>query len=289
MKLISYSVNAQQRYGVLLAGGVADLSRRFPQFSSLKDFLEQLPQLTPDVVATLTPDYHLDEITYLPPIPNPQKILCVGMNYQAKRLEFNETDPDPTLFIRFADSQCGHLADIIKPAASQEFDYEGELAIIIGKRGRNISPTEALAWVAGYSCYMDGSARDWQHAWFTAGKNWPSTGAFGPWLVTREEIPDPNSLTLTTRLNGREMQCDNTANMIHQVPELIAYISTFCQLTPGDVILTGSPGGVGKKRTPPVFLQPGDHLEVEIERIGCLQNRVVAEMVDNICLTANNS
>ncbi|EPP0240733.1 fumarylacetoacetate hydrolase family protein [Escherichia fergusonii] len=211
-------------------------------------------------------------------------MLCVGMNYQEKRLEFDEEDPAPTLFVRFPDSQCGHMGDIIKPAASQEFDYEGELALVIGKGGRNISADNALQHIAGYSCYMDGSARDWQHAWFTAGKNWPSTGGFGPWLVTRDEIKDPNTLCIKTRLNGVEVQNENTINMIHSVPELIAYISTFCQLVPGDVILTGSPGGVGKKRTPPLFLKDGDTIEVEIEKIGCLYNRIIDEIPENIAI-----
>lgn len=278
MKLISFCVSNIPRYGLLRGDGVVDLTRHFLQYPSLKSFLAAMDNIPAEMLSHMAIDYALDEIEFLPLIPDPQKILCVGMNYQDKRLEFDEQDPDPTLFIRFPDSQCGHLGEIIKPAASHEFDYEGELALVIGKRGRNIPVERALEHVAGYSCYMDGSARDWQHAWFTAGKNWPSTGGFGPWLVTRDEIADPNALAIKTRLNGMEVQNDNTASMIHSVPELIAYISTFCLLTPGDVILTGSPGGVGKKRTPPLFLRDGDTIEVEIEKIGCLRNRIVNEV-----------
>lgn len=277
MKLISFSVNNSQRYGILREEGVVDLARHFPHCPSLKSFIETMAEIPAERLSRLSVDYPIAGIAFLPVIPDPQKILCVGMNYQAKRLEFDEQNPDPTLFVRFPDSQCGHLENIVKPAASQEFDYEGELALVIGRRGRNIPVDRALEHVAGYSCYMDGSARDWQHAWFTAGKNWPMTGSFGPWLVTRDEIADPNALGIKTRLNGVEVQSDNTASMIHSVPRLIAYISTFCQLTPGDVILTGSPGGVGKKRTPPLFLQDGDTIEVEIEKIGCLRNDIIDE------------
>ncbi|MEH4016403.1 fumarylacetoacetate hydrolase family protein [Escherichia fergusonii] len=284
MKLVSFTHNNAHRYGILQDSGVTDLTLHFPQYPTLRSFLEVLENIPPSPLTTLEINYPLDDITFLPLIPDPQKILCVGMNYQEKRLEFDEEDPAPTLFVRFPDSQCGHMGDIIKPAASQEFDYEGELALVIGKGGRNISADNALQHIAGYSCYMDGSARDWQHAWFTAGKNWPSTGGFGPWLVTRDEIKDPNTLCIKTRLNGVEVQNENTINMIHSVPELIAYISTFCQLVPGDVILTGSPGGVGKKRTPPLFLKDGDTIEVEIEKIGCLYNRIIDEIPENIAV-----
>ena len=222
-------------------------------------------------------DIDEQDITYLPVIPNPNKILCVGMNYAEKRAEFNETSSAPTLFVRFPDSQTGHKTNIIKPAITNELDYEGELAIIIGKEGFRIKPEEALSHVAGYSCYMDGSIRDWQYTWFTAGKNWPSTGAFGPCITTSDEIPDPTVLSLTTYLNGQEMQHDCIKNLVHTVPELISYISTFTRLSPGDVILTGSPGGVGKKRNPPVFMKDGDKIEVEITGIGRLTNYVVAE------------
>lgn len=196
------------------------------------------------------------------------------MNYRDKNAAGNEKPSNPVLFIRFADSQTRHLAPLLKPERSNEFDYEGEMALVMGRGGRNIPEQEALHYVAGYSCYMDGSVRDWQHACFTGGKNWPATGGFGPWLVTADAIPDPQNLNITTRLNGQTVQQDNTGSMLYSIAELIAYISTFSALSPGDVILTGTPGGIGKKRTPPLFMQPGDRVEVEIEQIGCLINTV---------------
>ena len=199
------------------------------------------------------------------------------MNYADKRAEFAETSAAPTLFVRFPHSQTGHRAPVLKPAVTDEFDYEGELAVVIGKAGHGIRAADAYDHVAGYSCYMDGSVRDWQHTWFTAGKNWSQTGAFGPWLVTRDEIPDPHDLGIRTYLNRREVQSDTTGSMIHKIPELIEYISAFTPLVPGDVIITGSPGGVGKKRKPPLFLKEGDVVEVDIDRIGCLQNRIISD------------
>lgn len=216
-----------------------------------------------------------EEITFLPVIEEPGKIFCVGMNYAEKRKEFAETNNAPTLFIRFPDSQTGHAQPVIKPVLSSEFDYEGELAVIIGKPGSRIDVNDALSHVAGYSCYMDGSVRDWQHAWFTAGKNWTQTGAFGPYMTTADEIPDPHALTIHTWLNGMLVQNDSTGSMIHKVADLIAYISTFTSLSAGDVIITGSPGGVGKKRNPPLFMHHGDRVEVEIENLGRLMNTIV--------------
>ena len=282
MKLLSFRVNDKNKYGLATADGVIDLQALFPQYGRLLEFIPHL-----HLVDTLPPsakqaNYSFDEIAFLPVMTEPKKIICAGVNYRDKNAAGNEKSSNPVLFIRFADSQTGHLTPLLKPECSNEFDYEGEMALVIGRGGRNIPQQEALHYVAGYSCYMDGSVRDWQHACFTGGKNWPATGGFGPWLVTRDEITDPNALAIQTRLNGVEVQNDNTASMIHRVPELIAYISTFCLLTPGDVILTGSPGGVGKKRTPPLFLQDGDMIEVEIEKIGCLRNRIVNEVPEAV-------
>lgn len=171
----------------------------------------------------------------------------------------------------------GQDIDVIVKIDHKTGDYEGELAVIIGKDGIHISEKDALSHVAGYSCYMDGSVRDWQHTWFTAGKNWPQTGGFGPCLTTTDEIPDPANLVISTYLNGNRVQHDNTSNLIHKIPELIAYISSFTALSAGDVIITGSPGGVGKKRIPPLFMKAGDCIEVEIEKIGRLTNFIVDE------------
>lgn len=279
MKLLSFvRPDGGKSFGLAKADGVVDLGKRLgDRFPTMKAILEHnaLPLL--HEYQDLAVDYPFSAIQFLPIVENPNKILCVGMNYAEKRQEFNETCPAPTLFIRFADSQTGHACRIIKPRETQEFDYEGELAVIIGRSGKHISKEDALNYVAGYSCYMDGSVRDWQYSWFTAGKNWESTGAFGPWMVTTDEIQDPHSLVIQTFLNGQMVQNDTTANMVHRIPELIEYISTFSLLSPGDVIITGSPGGVGKKRTPPLFMKDGDVIEVEIQHIGKLSNQIVNE------------
>jgi len=277
MKLASFVHQGIRSYGIVSAEGVVNLGQRLgDRYADLKallaadDGLAQAARYSEEAA-----DLRFDEIAFLPVIDNPGKILCVGMNYAEKRKEFDQHNPAPTLFVRFADSQTGHNAPVVKPRHSSEFDYEGELAVIIGKGGENIARETALSHVAGYSCYMDGSARDWQHSWFTAGKNWRQTGAFGPWMTTADEIPDPHTLAIRTWLNGRMVQDDTTASMIHKVAELIEYISTFTSLTPGDVIITGSPGGVGKKRTPPLFMKAGDRIEVEIENIGHLSNVIM--------------
>lgn len=280
MKLVSFLVEKSESYGLRREDGIVDLGRRlrgkYPDMRSLiaRDGLAEAATYQNAEV-----DYAENDILFLPVIQNPQKIFCVGMNYAEKRVEFGEQNPAPTLFVRFPDSQTGHNGAVIKPTQSNEFDYEGELAVVIGKGGLCIPEKAALEHVAGFSCYMDGSVRDWQHTWYTAGKNWRQTGAFGPWLTTRDEIPDPHNLSIRTILNGHVVQDDNTANMIHGVPKLIEYISTFSELSPGDVIITGSPGGVGKKRTPPLFLKHGDVIEVEIEKIGRLRNTILHEAI----------
>lgn len=276
MKLASFIHQGTRSYGIVKADGVIDLGLRLgDRYSDLKALLAADALAHAQHFMQETPDLRFDALEFLPVIEHPEKILCVGMNYADKRLEFDQHNPAPTLFVRFPDSQTGHNAPVLKPRHTREFDYEGELAVIIGKSGENISRDEALAHVAGYSCYMDGSARDWQHTWFTAGKNWRQTGAFGPWMTTADEIPDPHQLAIRTWLNGRMVQEDNTASMIHKVAELIEYISTFTRLSAGDVIITGSPGGVGKKRNPPLFMQAGDRIEVEIEHIGHLSNVIM--------------
>lgn len=283
MKLISYNYNEKEHYGILTPEGIIDLSTRLgQQFCDLKSLIAGGALKRIQCYLNESPDFTEQEVKYLPVITRPNKILCVGMNYADKRVEFNQTDPAPTLFVRFPDSQAGHKCPIIKPSITNEFDYEGELAVIIGKDGFHIKADDALSHVAGYSCYMDGSVRDWQHSWFTAGKNWPKTGGFGPCLTTADEIPDPTNLTISTYLNNNRVQHDNTSNLIHKIPELIAYISLFTELSAGDVIITGSPGGVGKKRVPPLFMKAGDCIEVEIEKIGRLTNFITDEVTPTI-------
>jgi 2-keto-4-pentenoate hydratase/2-oxohepta-3-ene-1,7-dioic acid hydratase in catechol pathway len=278
MKLASYIVGDRKTFGLVVDGGLVDLRRVLGDaHADLKDFLARGDFAAVAAADVVEIDHATDAVTFLPVIDEPSKIFCVGMNYAEKRVEFAETNPAPTLFVRLPHSQTGHECPVLKPSETAEFDYEGELAVVIGKAGFRIAAENAYDHVAGYSCYMDGSVRDWQHSWFTAGKNWRETGAFGPWLVTRDEIPDPHALKIGTWLNGTRVQDDTTANMIHRIPDLIAYISTFSPLEPGDVIITGSPGGVGKKRNPPLFMKPGDRIEVEIEKIGRLGNSVVLE------------
>ncbi|GAL45590.1 fumarylacetoacetate hydrolase family protein [Citrobacter werkmanii] len=276
MKLASYIHQGRKSYGIYTKFGVIDLGNKIGhQYATLKDLLQWDAVDVARQYNDCPVDITLEDITFLPVIEEPGKIFCVGMNYAEKRKEFAETNNAPTLFIRFPDSQTGHAQPVLKPELSREFDYEGELAVIIGKPGSRIDVNNALDHVAGYSCYMDGSVRDWQHAWFTAGKNWKQTGAFGPYMTTADEIPDPHALTIHTWLNGMLVQNDSTGSMIHKVADLIAYISTFTSLSAGDVIITGSPGGVGKKRNPPLFMHDGDRVEVEIENIGRLINTIV--------------
>lgn len=286
MKLASYIHHGRKSYGIYTETGIIDLGRKIgQQYPTLKDLLQWDALDVARQYVDYPPDITVQDISFLPVIEEPGKIFCVGMNYAEKRKEFSETNNAPTLFIRFPDSQTGHARPVIKPNLTEEFDYEGELAVIIGKVGENIDRSDALSHVAGYSCYMDGSVRDWQHAWFTAGKNWRQTGAFGPYMTTVDEIPDPHVLSIQTWLNGMLVQNDSTASMIHKVADLISYISTFTTLSPGDVIITGSPGGVGKKRNPPLFMHEGDCVEVAIEKLGKLTNTIVESTSQSNVLT----
>ena len=222
----------------------------------------------------------LSEIKWLPVIPNPEKILCIGLNYEMHRKETGRSEVEnPTVFGRFANSQTGHLSDIIRPRVSTDLDYEGELAIVIGEPGRYITRQEAWGHIAGYACYNEGSVRDYQRHThqFTPGKNFPGTGAFGPWMVTPDEVGALDDLKLQTRVNGEVVQDALLSQMIFDIPHQIEYCSTFTRLEPGDVIVTGTPGGVGAKRNPPLWLKPGDIVEVEVDRLGILRNGVADE------------
>ena len=227
--------------------------------------------------ATATP---LAGLTWLPVVPNPDKILCIGLNYETHRKETGRAEVEhPTIFSRYSNSQTGHLKPIIRPRVSTDLDFEGELAVIIGKGGRYISRSEAMGFVAGYSCYNDGSIRDFQRHThqFTPGKNFPDTGAFGPWMMTPDELGELGELKLTTRLNGQVVQQAQIKHMIFDIARQIEYCSTFTRLEPGDVIVSGTPGGVGAKRTPPLWMKPGDIVEVEVEKLAILRNPVADE------------
>jgi 2-keto-4-pentenoate hydratase/2-oxohepta-3-ene-1,7-dioic acid hydratase in catechol pathway len=278
VKITSYLYQGQPGWGVANEAGVLPLqSAQYPTLLSALQAgkLDEIAA-TPAAARALP----LADIQFLPVIPVPGKIFCVGHNYEAHRIE-TQRDPTqhPLLFMRVAESQTAHRQPILMPAESTQLDYEGEIAVVIGKAGRRIREADAWNHVAGYSAYNDGSVRDWQKhtLQFTAGKNFSGTGSFGPWMVTRGEIADGEELTLETRLNGQVMQHTTTASMIFSIPVLIEYISSFTSLQPGDVIVTGTPGGVGVKRTPPVWMKPGDQVEIEVSKVGVLFNTIAAD------------
>jgi 2-keto-4-pentenoate hydratase/2-oxohepta-3-ene-1,7-dioic acid hydratase in catechol pathway len=278
MKLASFIANGLPAYGAVVGDGIVTLSDRL-DYPTLRDALAAgaLDEMRAAVNGP-KPDRPLAGLQFFPAIPNPEKIICVGINYRSHAAEVGRELPvKPSVFLRLANTLTGHDGEMIRPRVSDHFDFEGELAVVIGKGGRHIRPEQALAHVAGYSCFVDGSVRDYQKHSVAAGKNFPATGPLGPWVVTTDEIPDPSKLTLTTRLNGQVMQHATTDQLIHPVAEIVAYCSAFTPLVAGDVIATGTPEGVGHGRKPPVWMKPGDVLEVEISGIGVLRSRVVAE------------
>lgn len=282
MKLVSFEHAGKPGFGVVVGDGVVDLGRALNgRFADLKDLLGGDGLAAARAAAQgRAADFKLADLTLLPVIPNPGKIWCAGLNYgEHVRETGREVSEQPVFFLRVADSQVGHGQPIARPAESIKLDYEGEIAIVIGKGGRRIAEADAWDHIAGYSCYNDGSIRDWQlhTSQWCPGKNFWRTGGFGPWMVTADEIPAGAVLTLVTRLNGVEMQRATTEMMLHSIPRQIAYASTVAPLQPGDVIVTGTPGGVGAKRTPPVWMKAGDVVEVEVERVGVLRNTVADE------------
>jgi 2-keto-4-pentenoate hydratase/2-oxohepta-3-ene-1,7-dioic acid hydratase in catechol pathway len=277
MKLLSFTADGKDYFGALSGDGVVTLNDKVGQ-PSLRAALAAGAIDAMRKAAEAKPDRKLSEITFLPVIPHPEKILCAGVNYRAHAAEVGRELPkQPSLFIRFADTLVGHGGEMIRPNVSDNFDYEGELALVIGKGGRHIKPEHALDHVAGYTCFVDGSVRDFQKFSVTSGKNFPATGPLGPWLVTSDEISDPSKFTLTTRLNGQQVQHATTDQLIYSIPQIIAFCSDFTALSPGDVIATGTPEGVGHGRKPPLWMKPGDTLEVEIGGIGVLRARIVDE------------
>lgn len=226
------------------------------------------------------PELALSDVRLLPPIPAPGKILCIGLNYLPHILETGRAKPDqPSIFTRYADSLVGHDASLVRPAASTKFDYEGELALVIGKAGRHIAAADAWGHILGYACFNDGSIRDYQNhtTQFWPGKNFEKTGSFGPWIVTADAVGDIMAQTLTTRVNGQVEQHTPISDLAIGIAELIAYASTVTTLRPGDVIATGTPGGVGNHRKPQLFLEPGMTVTVEISNVGVLSNGVIDE------------
>ena len=282
MKLASFHAETGVTWGILETAGVRlappSLRKRFPDLRSVL-----AAGALPDIRSMLGAAALRSQSTlaFASLIPNPARILCVGINYREHIREMGwETPEYPTLFTRFPDSLVGHGEAIVRPRVSSQFDYEGELAIVIGKPARYVRAAEALEYVAGYTCFLDGSVRDWQRhtTQFIPGKNFPASGGCGPWLVTTDEIPDPARLQLMTRVNGEVLQSAPVSDLCFNVPRIIEYCSSFCLLNPGDIIATGTPSGVGAARTPPRWLVAGDVVEVEISGVGILQHHVVEEV-----------
>lgn len=275
MKLLSFKIDGLAAFGAFNGEKIAQITAT----PDLKSFLNLSKEEQAKAINGANFNIELANIEFLPVIPNPDKIFCVGLNYEEHRLETGRPDAKyPAIFTRFADSQLGHEQELHLSKLSDVLDYEGELAVIIGKSGRYISEENALSYVAGYSCYNDGTFRDWQNHThqFTPGKNFPGTGGFGPYLVTPDEIKDLEACRLQTRLNGEIMQSATISQQIFNVARVISYLSSFTNLNVGDVIATGTPGGVGFKRNPKVLMKQGDIVEIEIDNIGLLRNKIGA-------------
>ena len=258
----------------------ARLRSRYPELRSLLAAGEEGWTAAQGILEATQSGIELSTVAWRPVIPNPDKILCVGLNFREHIRETGrQIEKYPVIFLRLAASQVGHLQPILRPAVSDQLDFEGELAVIVGRRGRYIAAEQALEHVAGYSIYNDASIREWQRHThqYTPGKNFPKTGAFGPWMVTADEIGDPSALHLTTRLNGQVVQDSDLNDLVFDIPHLISYISNFAELMPGDIIITGTPSGVGGARNPPLWMKPGDCVEVEISSIGTLSNPIEQE------------
>jgi 5-carboxymethyl-2-hydroxymuconate isomerase len=286
MKFASYSHNGRESFGIVRGSGIFDLP--FPlghRAEKLADiFGSDLTVRASTLPADAAPDFALSDVSLLPPIPKPGKIVCVGINYRSRPGEHDRGAPEfPSLFFRHVGAQVGHLSPLVRPRESDQFDYEGEIAVVIGRPGRRILESSALDHVAGYSCFNDGSVRDWmKHGAYnvTAGKNFERSGAFGPFLATPDEVGDARDIAVRTRVNGTVVQEDSSANMIFPIARLISYISTFMRLDAGDVIATGTPAGAGARHTPPRWLKAGDLVEVEVGGVGVLSNPVIDDEPD---------
>ncbi|MGV2105729.1 fumarylacetoacetate hydrolase family protein [Agrobacterium vitis] len=283
MKFVSFTRLGRAGFGAVVGGGIVDLTGRlsYDCLTLKQAILDDLLEIAADYAGDRKPELAFSDVTLLPVIPDPGKILCIGVNYVAHREETKRPEVGhPTVFIRFADSQIGHGQPMIKPSQSDCLDFEAELAVVIGRGGRDIAEEDAMQHIAGYSCYHDGSVRDWQRhsSQFAPGKNFPATGAFGPALVTADEIEDYTQLSITGRLNGQVVQQATLADLIFPIPALIAYLSAFTPLSAGDVIVTGTPGGVGERREPPLFMKSGDVFEVDIPGVGLLVNPVIGAL-----------
>ena len=284
-RLATYSVNGAVKYGAVTDTGIVDLSSRFANdYPSLREAIAAgaLTKLA-DAAAGRSPDHALDAVAFQPPIPAPEKIICIGVNYPDRNAEYkdgSDAPKYPSMFLRVPRSFVGHNAPLVRPRASPQLDYEGELVLLIGKAGRHIPESAALDHIAAISLCNEGTIRDWvRHAKFnvTQGKNFDSTGSLGPWIVPYTNEAQIADIRLTTRVNGETRQDDRTSRLIFGFRYLINYISTFATLVPGDIIVTGTPTGAGARFDPPRYLKPGDVIEVEAEGVGILRNGVVDE------------
>jgi 2-keto-4-pentenoate hydratase/2-oxohepta-3-ene-1,7-dioic acid hydratase in catechol pathway len=285
MKLLSYEVGGLQSYGALKGDGIVDLNRHLGrQFPALRQLLasDGLKQAA-EVIAGAKPDYGSGDVRFQLPIPSPEKIICVGVNYPERNAEYKDNSvlqQKPSLFLRVTRSFVPHRGDLIRPPESHQLDYEGEVAVVIGKPGRRIASAKAMEHVAGFTIMNEGTIRDWiRHAKFnnTQGKNWEKSGSIGPWIATADEFSNLDEVQIRTRVNGELRQQDKLGNMLFSIPYLINYISTFTELSPGDVIATGTPTGAGARFDPPRYLVPGDTVEIEVSGLGTLSNTVADE------------
>ena len=283
MKFASFKVRGRDSFGAVVGEGVVDLKTRLaPKYSSVLDLLRGNGlDVARAAASSVRADFPLSEVEFLPPITHPEKILCIGINYANRNVDYGDQDVPqyPSMFFRTPGSLVAHDKPIMRPRESEQLDYEGEIALVIGRGGRRISQSEALGHVAGVTLCNEGTIRDWmRHGKFnvTQGKNWDASGSIGPWVVTTDEIDLTKPLHLTVKVNGELTQDDTTASMIKSFSELIAYISTFTSLKPGDVLITGTPVKL-KRAEPAVWLKPGDTVEIAVPEIGMLRNTVVAE------------
>lgn len=284
-RIAAFHANGADRYGVVTEDGIIDLTPEFgTRFKGLQEVIEagaldQVMAAAQGRVAT----YRDEDVTYLIPIARPEKLICIGVNFPDRNAEYKDGQAQPTkpsMFIRFPRSFTGHNGNLVRPPESEQLDYEGEVAIVIGKTGRRIPREKAYEHIAALTLCNEGTIRDWvRHAKFnvTQGKNWDSTGSIGPWLVPFKSADQLDDIELTTRVNGEVRQNDRTSNMMFDFRFIINYVSTFCTLVPGDVIVCGTPTGAGARFDPPIWLKPGDVVEVEATGIGILRNGIVDE------------
>ena len=284
-RIAAFRAQGQDRYGVVTDQGIVDLTPEFgPRFKGLQEVV-QAGALEQVIAAAQgrAPTHRTEDVTFLIPIAAPERLICVGVNFPDRNEEYKDgqTAPGrPSLFIRFASSFTGHDQNLIRPPESDQLDYEGEVTIVIGKAGRRIARADAYDHIAALTLCNEGTIRDWvRHAKFnvTQGKNWDASGSIGPWLVPFRDAAQLDDISLTTRVNGAVRQQDRTSRMIFDFRYIVNYVSTFTTLVPGDIIVCGTPTGAGARFDPPIWLKPGDVIEVEAEGIGTLRNGVEDE------------